>query len=59
MKLTPARSVTDEPQHRQAAAAALTQRLNVVLVKRAFDVLDHERRLANLRVADHGDFHDN
>ena len=30
-----------------------TQRLDVVLIKTSFDVLDHETRLANLRVAHH------
>lgn len=31
------------------------QRLDVVLVPAALDVLDHERRLANLRIAHHAD----
>jgi len=32
--------------------------LDVVLVERALDIFDHERRLANLAVANHPDFDD-
>ena len=35
-----------------------TQRLDVILVEAALDVLDHQTRLANLGVTDHADFDD-
>lgn len=35
-----------------------TQRLDIVLVEAAFDVLDHETRLSYLRVSNHSNFDD-
>ncbi len=35
-----------------------TERLDVVLIKAALDVLDHQARLSDLRVAHHADFDD-
>lgn len=57
MKLTPTWYVSDMFLALNAVWM-LTQRLNVVLVPAALDVLDHQARLADLGITDHADLDD-
>lgn len=50
MKLTPKGCSTKNNSY-----TALTQRLDIVLIETALDILDHQTRFPNLRVTDHSD----
>lgn len=54
MKLTPVQVwLSDE---RWRGIGERTQRLDIVFIETALDILDHEARLAYLRIPDHSDF---
>lgn len=56
MKLTPEGSrLSDE---RRRLTKVRTQRLDIIFIETALHILDHETRLAYLRVSNHSDFYD-
>lgn len=57
MKLTPETGMSWRARHSQASGLR-TQRLNIILIEAAFDVLDHQTCLANLGIAHHPDLYD-
>ena len=56
MKLTPVESKLSDDRDRRMRVR--TQRLDIIFIETTLHILDHETRLAYLRIPDHSDFDD-